>query len=663
RGSGVVTSTGISSEIGKIAKLLTTIDDEPSPLQKRLGILGRWIGVLTIAVAILVFFLEYFGGTPFDEVLLGSIALAVAAIPEGLPAVVTISLALGVRRMVRRHALIRRLPAVQTLGGTTVICSDKTGTLTMDQMTVTSVFVDGKVILVSGEGYSLKGKFSDSTKDLSFLLRIGALCNDAQIGEKGVFGDPTEGALLVSAKKGGLDLKDLSFSYPRVDEIPFSSERKMMSTFHKAGSHYELYVKGAPDVLLAKCTHILFNGRVVSLNSSYREEILLANESFAKEALRVLGFAYTPSRNTSFAEERLIFVGLQGMIDPPRPEVKKAIQVCSDAGIRVVMITGDHPLTAVAIARQLGISGSVLLGVELDSIGDLSKIVGEVGVYARVNPVHKQKIVHALKQMGHIVAMTGDGVNDAPSLKDADIGIAMGITGTDVARESADMVLTDDNFASIVDAVEEGRGIYDNIKKFVNYLLSSNLGEVFVLLFAALLSFPLPLVATQILWINLVTDGLPATALSVDPPARGIMRRSPRLPKSNILSRNMGLNIFSIGFLVAVGVLFLFSVYSSDISHARTVAFTSLVVFEMVRLHMVRRQYGVGMFSNFWLLGSILLTIILQFIVVYTPFGRFFEAVALSFLDWVLIFAVALALFVFGTLSNTIIRRLTKETD
>jgi len=492
-----------------------------------------------------------------------AVALAVAAVPEALPGVVTIGLSLGTRRMAEKNALIRKLPAVETLGSTTVICSDKTGTLTKNEMTVRKIYLNGKVIDVTGEGYKPEGEFKGDYKedDLKFLLEIGLLCNNSTIhndeGRWKIVGDPTEGSLVVVAGKCGLDKKDLESRYPREREIPFTSERKMMATIHKKGDSSVVYVKGAPDVVIGKCDRIWTEGRIEKIDEKKREAILDMNRKFGQQALRILAFAYKPLRdcnakNNEEMEGNLIFVGLVGIIDPPREEVKVAVDKCRRAGIRPIMITGDHKVTARAIAKELNMykeSDEILTGVELDNISDdeLKNRVDRISIYARVSPQHKLKIIKALKEKGEIVAMTGDGVNDAPALKKADIGIAMGITGTDVSKESADMILMDDNFASIVSAIEEGRGVYENIKKYFAYLISGNIGEVGIIFLSIVIApwiihylmnssieVPLALTAIQILLINLVTDGLPALALSWDPFEPDAMKRKPRNPNEPI---------------------------------------------------------------------------------------------------------------------------------
>ena len=654
KGKAVVIGTGNNTEIGKIAKLIEEAQTEETPLQKQLSVLGKFLGVLTIIVTVIVFLTGMLRGGEFGEIFITSIALAVAAIPEGLPAVVTISLALGVRRMIKRNSLIRKLPSVETLGETNVICSDKTGTLTMNQMTVTKIYVNNKIINVTGSGYKVEGKFSEDPKKFSLLLRIGALCNNASINKK-IIGDPTEASLLVSAAKADLYKEKIEKLFPRINEIPFTSERKLMSTIHKLGNKKIIYTKGSPEKILGLCNKIWIDNKIYPLTTKKKKEILSINDILAGSALRVLGFAY---KENSDKENNLIFVGLQGMIDPPRKEVKDSIELCKKAGIKVVMITGDHKLTAVAIAKQLGIEGGVITGDELEKL-NLDKIVDKIAIYARVNPSHKNKIIEALKKKKNIVAMTGDGVNDAPALKKADIGIAMGITGTDVAKEASDMILVDDHFSSIVNAVEEGRGIYNNIRKFVNYLLSSNVGEILVIFIASLLGWPLPLVAIQLLWINLVTDGLPAVALGVDPSGKNIMHEKPRKKGTPIIDNEMKFNIFFIGALIALATLFLFNrSLINGLDNARTVAFTSLVVFEMFRLQMVRSRFNTGIFSNKYVILAVLSSLILQLLVIYTPLSNIFHTTTISLIDWAYIIGTGFVLYLIGIGVNSFRHRI-----
>jgi|TARA_Y100000310_G_scaffold253216_1_gene260035 Ca2+-transporting ATPase len=640
----VVTSTGNNTEIGKIAKLIEAVEVEQTPLQKQLSVLGKFLAILTVIITIIVFITGVLKGGPIVEILITSIALAVAAVPEGLPTVVTISLALGVRRMVKRNSLIRKLPSVETLGETSVICSDKTGTLTMNEMTVTKLYVNNKIIDITGSGYKTEGKFSENPKNFLLLLRIGVLCNNSSIDKK-IIGDPTEASLLVSAAKAKFSKEQLQRQFPRLQEIPFSSERKMMSTINQVGNKKMMHTKGSPEKIIKLCTKILVNGRVTHLTNKKKKEILKVNDGLASKALRILAFAY---KENNSKENNLIFVGLQGMIDPPRKEVKDSINLCKKAGIKVIMITGDHKLTAVAIANQLGIEGDVLTGQELDKT-NLNSIVNKVAIYARVNPIHKNKIVEALQKKKNIVAMTGDGVNDAPALKKADIGIAMGIKGSDVSKEASDMILVDDDFSSIVNAIEEGRGIYDNIRKFVNYLLSSNFGEILVIFSASLMGWPLPLVAIQLLWINLITDGLPALALGVDPSSKDIMNEKPRKKEVPIIDKEMKFNILFIGALIAIGTLFLFNrSLSNGLIYARTIAFTSLVVFEIFRLQMVRSRSHTGMFSNKYLVLAVLLSISLQLLVIYTPLSSVFHTTAIQLMDWAYIIGIGVVIYVIG---------------
>ena len=650
----VVTGTGMQTQLGKIATLIQQAKPKPTPLQIKLAMLGKRLGTLTILITLIVFLTGLYYGGDFRETLLASIALAVAAIPEGLPAIVTISLALGVKRMLKRNALIRKLPSVETLGSTTVICTDKTGTLTMNEMTVRKIWVSDTLVDVTGEGYGPQGTFSSQPKGLDWLLTIGALCNDAQLDNGKVLGDPTEGCLIVSAAKHGLKKAELDATSPRLDEIPFSAERKRMTTIHVLNKKRYALVKGAPDVLLHHCTRIEKNGYLQRLTPKEKARILAVTNTLASQALRLLGFAYKPlhKEKKDEYETGLIFLGLQGMIDPPRKAAKAAIATCEQAGIRVVVITGDHELTARAIAKELGIDGGVMTGKDLDQYpAQLEKRIDQVAVFARVNPSHKTAIIEALRTKGHIVAMTGDGVNDAPALKNADIGIAMGITGTDVAKEASHMVLTDDNFASIVNAVEEGRGIYDNIKKFVNYLLSSNVGEVLTIFVASLLGWPLPLIAVQLLWLNLVTDGLPALALGLDPSSPDVMRRPPRNPKERILSPTMLWVVVLIGILVAAGALSAFRYgLQESVDKARTLAFTALVVLEIVRIQMVRGQYKVRLLSNRYLHLALGLSLALQLAVIYTPLRHLFETVPLSLLDWGYLLGLGAGLALFGML-------------
>ena len=662
KGKAVATATGMKTEIGKIAHMIQTVKQETTPLQKKLEKLSKFIAVLVLAICAVVFLVGILRGGNAIDMLISAVSLAVAAIPEGLPAIVTISLALGVQRMVKRNALMRKLPSVETLGSCTVICSDKTGTLTHNEMTVKKIYVNNKVVDVSGSGYSPEGKFSSDPKEFLPLLRAGALCNDASLDKNkswNIIGDPTEGALLVSAAKAGFWKKELELRFKRVEEIIFSSERKRMTTIHKAGNDKIAYMKGAPDVVLELCTKMLVNGKEIALSKSDKENILRANEEFASSALRVLGFAYKKLyENEKDIEKGMTFVGLQGMIDPPRAEAKSAIAKCKKAGIKVVMITGDHKATAMAVARELDIQGRAITGQELDKINNFEDIVEDIAIYARVNPEHKLKIVDALKKRGHIVAMTGDGVNDAPALKKADIGIAMGITGTDVSKEASDMILMDDNFVSIVNAIEEGRTIFDNIRKFVDYLLSSNMGEVLTMLIGIILfttaegSTLLPLLALQILWINLITDGLPALALGVEPPEKGVMERLPVIPKEKIMNNERIIMMLIIGIIMAIGTLgiFKYCMPETNIIYAQTMAFTTLVMFQMFNVLNQRSEreslFKIGIFKNIWLWGAIIVSVGLQFLVLYTPLNSIFRVVPLTGIDWLIVVAVSASVFV-----------------
>ncbi len=638
--SFVVTATWMETQIGHIATLIDNIEEKVTNLQKKLEQLSKRIGLFVVIICAIVFLTYYFVNDLWlSTAFLAGVALAVAAIPEWLPAVVTIALSLWVKRMVRKNALMRKLASVETLWSVNVICSDKTGTLTKNEMTVKEVYVDMSTIHVGWTGYDAVGKFSADTPSLSQLLKIGVLCNRASFAPDGtLLGDPTEWCLLISAKKAWYT-KESFAELTYADEIPFDADRKMMSSVYTNAQGYEVLTKGAVESLLPCCTHILEQGVVRDLTEQDKEKILEANSSFAQGAMRVLGFAYkqTNEIDKETMESWLIFVWLQAMIDPAREEVRDAIAVCAEAGIRVIMITGDNIQTAIAIAKRLNITWKAMQGVEIEKLSDeeLLTVLEEYNVFARVNPSHKQRLVSLLQQKGHIVAMTGDGVNDAPALKQADIGVAMWITGTDVSKEAADIILLDDNFTTIVHAVEEWRGIYDNIKKFVNFLLSTNLWEVLIIFTMSMLWLPLPLLAIHILWINLVTDGLPALALGIDPIDPRIMKKKPTPAKRPIIDRRMLLSIITISIIISVSIiLFFVKWYETDLLMTRTGVLLLLVLLEMMRVQMIRSDYGLWLLSNKWLVGALILSIALVLVIIYTPLAVFFETVPLSVAMW-----------------------------
>ncbi|MCK4726758.1 MAG: cation-translocating P-type ATPase, partial [Anaerolineales bacterium] len=652
RGLGVVVATGMLTQIGMIAEMLQSVQQEPTPLQKRLDQLGKVLGWAALAVCGLVFVVGILQGSAPLDMFIIAVSLAIAAVPEGLPAVVTISLALGMREMIKRHALIRRLSSVETLGAATIICSDKTGTLTQNEMTATKMWADGQFFGITGGGYEPEGDYCIDGEPVKLVdyqavltaLWIAVLNNNAGLELTGttngkntyrIVGDATEGALVVAGAKVGAFTRELNQAYPRVQEIPFDSERKLMTTLHALKSPkvedvspfsdeasfpagYVIIVKGAPDVVLNLCSHYQrMDDYAITLDAEKRERILAANDQMTEDALRVLGTAYKilpelpTEMNADELERDLTFVGLVGMIDPPRLEVPSALTVGRRAGIRTIMITGDYPNTARAIAEQIGLlqpDHQVLTGADLDQMDfeTLQKQVSTTDVFARVSPEHKLKIVEALRANEQVVAMTGDGVNDAPSIKQADIGIAMGITGTDVAKESADMVLTDDNYASIIDAVEQGRVIYSNIRKFVYYLLSCNLAEIAIIFFGTLITKQSPLTAIQLLWLNLITDGAPALALGTEKGDPGIMKQSPRPPAEPIINRYMQVGIGVQTIAISVVTLFAYlgalELYPDQPELATTMAFVTLSFSELIRAYTARSErypiLKIGVFSN-----------------------------------------------------------------
>lgn len=671
---GVVVETGMKTELGKIAHAVQSIGREATPLQKKLEEFGKWIVYLCFVLVALVFVMEWLRCRKFVEVFLTAVSLAVAAIPEGLPAVVTIALALGVHRMVKRHALIRKLPSVETLGSATVICSDKTGTLTKNEMTVRKVFAAGNTYEVTGIGYAPQGDvLSDAqparlTEGLKKLFECSVLCNGAQLRQEGemfkIAGDPTEGALLTAAAKAGIWKEKTEESFPFVDEIPFDPVRKKMTIIRKGGSRLTAFVKGAPDVLIDNCAFIDDGGVLRPLSEEEKASIRKVNEALASQAMRVLAVAYRdlePRQKYEAieVEQNLTFAGLLAMIDPPRPEVKTAIEACKTAGIKTVMITGDHIHTAVAIAKELKIfeeDSLALTGQDLDRLSEeeFFQKVRRISVYARVSPEHKLRVVKAWRKHGDIVAMTGDGVNDAPAVKEADIGVAMGIAGTDVTKEVSDMVVTDDNFASIVSAVEEGRGIYDNIKKFVHYLLSCNAGEILVMFVASLLGLMPPLLPIHILWINLITDGMPALALGVDPISPDIMKRPPRKSDERVVTRPMATLILLQGAFIAASSLLAFAfvlfVEKESLDRARTAAFIVLATSQLFHAFNCRNHrqslFTIGIMSNKKLILATSASFLLLMVVVYVPFFQHvFKTVPLALFDWVFVIVVSSLIF------------------
>jgi Ca2+-transporting ATPase len=704
RAKALVTETGMKTEFGKIAQMVQTTEVEETPLEKRLASVGKWIGILAIVVAASVAVVGIVvEQRDIVEMVLWAVSLAVAAVPEALPAIVTGALAIGMYRMTKVNAVVKRLPAVETLGSTSVICSDKTGTLTKGEMTVQRIYINNTAVKVTGIGYAPEGKFEVDNKpitpdeELLELLKISSLCNDSALEKDAktskwtVKGDPTEGALIVAAAKTGLSKAEMDKQEPRIAEIPFSSERKRMTTIHTKDGKKIAYMKGAPEIIIGKCSQIMLNGKAQPLTQPQRIELQKVIEAMALQALRNLGFAYKelPENVGEFdesLEEGFVFVGIMGMIDPPRPEVKDAIETCRRAGIRVVMITGDHKLTATAVAKELNLlgeedpDGKVLTGAELEQMTDqqLVDVVEKVVIYARVAPEHKVRIVKAWKEKNQVVAMTGDGVNDAPALKKADIGIAMGITGTEVSKEAASMVLADDNFASIVKAVKEGREIYDNIKKYLTFLLQCNIMEILVL-FIAIVSVPylaniltpgadldpdaintaaIALTAVQILWINLVTDGLPAIALGVDPGDPDIMDRKPRHPKESIFSREVKAFLIATPILTTVLLLAAYFWHQPwlgeyQLLEARTQLLTAMLLIELsIALSSRSLKHPVikvGVFKNKYLWYAILSSFALQLIVLYVPeVQKLFDVTSPQLIDWAI--AVLMAGIVFSSL-------------
>ena len=693
RGTAVVVGTGDVTEMGKIAGQLHSIEDEQTPLQKSIDQLGKMLGLVLLGVVIMTFLVGLLRGGDVRDLLMTSISLAVAAVPEGLPAIVTIVLSLGMGRMAQQNSIVKRLLAVETLGSVDIICSDKTGTLTQNEMTVTRVYVGGETYEVSGVGYapegtitSSEGKVSEGAipDNLSRLLTIASLCNEAELQENegawGILGDPTEASLLALARKAGFVRSDLQNKYPRIGDLPFDSSRKMMSVFHTDFSDGTLSLtKGAPDIILKRSSRELTPDGVVELTDARRQEILDVNNTYAQSALRVLSFAYSehPDGDFETAEENLIFVGLVGMIDPARPEVRDAMALCHQAGIRAVMITGDYRETALAIARDLNMMKEgdlVFSGTELDGMSDedLRAVVDQVAVFARVSPEHKLRIVNALRANGHITSMTGDGVNDAPALKQADIGVAMGITGTEVSKGAADMILTDDNFATIVTAVQEGRIIYANIRKFVNFLLSCNIGEVLVIFLSILILGPqmIPLVPIQLLWLNLVTDSFPALALGQEKGESDIMLQPPRRSDSRILNKDMIWSIATqaIAIFASVYIAFNFGLarYGTEagLPHdgARTYAFVTLILAELLRAYSSRSEhesvFKIGLFSNKTMLKATAISFVLLILVIYIPFlDPVFHTIPLGILEWLLLIGLALIPFIVGELFKKIYYR------
>ena len=669
----LVVYTGMHTELGKIAGMLDSVEAGETPLQRKLDEFGRWIVYLCIVLVSLVFLLEWLRGGKLIDTFLTAVSLAVAAIPEGLAAVVTIALALGVQRMVKRHALIRKLQSVETLGCATVICSDKTGTLTKNEMTVKVIYTPDGLFELSGTGYLPEGKFSKekmvvdpkTCPGLLKSLECGMLCNGASVackdGVYSIVGDPTEGAILVAAMKAGMERAKLEEAHKFIEEIPFDPERKKMTIVRRDPAGATAFVKGAPDILLKDCAKILENGKERPITVQDMEKISAANDSLSERALRVLALAYRrmeaipESYEPAGIETGLVFTGLMAMMDPPREEVKEAIALCKSAHIRTVMITGDHKNTAVAIARELGFFGkgsTAFTGEELDRLSDEELAAGleNITVYARVSPEHKLRVVRAWRKRGDIVAMTGDGVNDAPAVKEADIGVAMGITGTDVTKEVSDMVVTDDNFASIVSAVEEGRSIYDNIKKSVHYLLSCNAGEILVMFTASLIGFPVPLLPIHILWVNLVTDSLPALALGIDPADKDIMSRPPRDPKEAVVTAEKAAFMLLEGAFIAFCSLFafwvIFSLERGGLCRARTGAFIVLSVSQLFHSFNCRNAsvslFRLGVFTNKKLIMANVVSFFLQVIVVTVPFlQKIFKTGALGVTDWILVILVS----------------------
>ncbi len=686
RAVATVVATGMKTEFGKIADLLQKTDKRRTPLQRNLNTLGKKLGVYSIILAVLMSLLGILEGHPLTEMFIWGVAIAVAVIPEALPAVVTVSIALGVKRMVKRKALIRKLPAVETLGATNIICTDKTGTLTQDQMTIQKVVVAKKEYDVTGAGYKPEGKFLIGEEEknpleepeLKFLLEAGVLCNDTVLtsedGKYEIIGDPTEGAIVVCAEKAGIEVNELQHKFKRIDEIPFSSEEKKMTTLNLTDKGLFAFTKGAPEIIINNSAKIFVDGMEKEFSEEERKKFLAKGEELSSKALRVLGVAYKKVEGREKLEdsdrEQMVFLGLVGMMDPPRPEVKEAIKTCERASIKPIMITGDHKTTAVAIAKELGImrEGGSVTGLELEDLNEkeLEELVEKTDVYARISPAHKLKIVQALMNKGNIVAMTGDGVNDAPALKKADIGIAMGIKGTEVSREAADMILTDDNFASIVAAVEEGRSIFENIRKYLVYLLSGNLGAVLALVAALVFLLPIPLTAVQILFINFLMDGLIAIALGLEPPEEGIMDRKPRNVKEGILNKRALVTIIAIGFWIAVvsEAVFLWGIHNGATNGEATTYFFVTLIFARLFNGLNCRSFNVSslkmnFFSNKPLLIGIVVSLVLTFVVTEVSFLHLaFDTISLDLKSWVVSFLAAATTLLFGELLKIFFRKI-----
>ena len=685
RGKAVVVATGMKTEIGKIAELIKETEKAETPIQKRTSDLSKKLGLFALIASSLILTVSLLRGFEFYQTFLFALAAAVSAIPEGLPAVMTITLAVGVNRMAKRNAIIRKLQAVDTLGSATVICTDKTGTLTTNQLTVQKIFVNNKMVKVTGVGFAPEGKFEingvpvdpKNDKSLTLLLEIAALCNDARLRQHKtdgkyrweIYGDPTEGALIVASEKAGFKKEDLEARLPRVDEIPFDAKERYMVTFHKTPEeNLRVYIKGAPETILEMCSDIQMNDQIRKLSAKEKEKLLRISAEMASEALRVLAAAYQTieidnldvfKENIKRKLVKLVFVGLIGMIDPPRPEAKHAVQLCKRAGIKVVMATGDHKLTAEAIAREIGIlepNSKVLTGVELENMSDdeLNAVIEQISVFARVSPAHKYRIVESLRRKGHIVAMTGDGVNDAPALKAAEIGVAMGITGTDVTKETADMVLADDNFASIVNAVEEGRVVFENIRKVVKYLIATNTGEILTILTALIFLPGVPLIFTpvQILWVNLVTDGLLDVTLAMEPKEEDVMDQPPRKPKEKIINKEIMMNTLYVGVFMMVGTLFVFMKEwdGGDMVRAQTLGFTTMAMFQVFNAFNCRSRtksvFKLGFFTNKYLFGAVAASVSLQVLAtIFAPLKVALGTTTLSAWDWMTILVVSSSVF------------------